>query len=140
MGLGSIGQRHLQNLKKLGVSDFLAWRTRNSPLPNLLPLQALEIHSSLDGALARNPDIVVICNPTSLHLPVAIQAARAGCHLFVEKPLSHSLDGVDELLFLARENKLVTLVGFNLRFHPGLQLVKMLIEEERVGRLVNIRA
>ena len=140
VGLGSIGQRHLQNLKRLGVSDFLAWRVRNLPLPERLSLQELEVHSNLDQALARKPDAVLICNPTSLHLPVAIQAAHAGCHLFIEKPLSHSLDGIDELLSLARGKRLVTLVGFNLRFHPGLQLIRSLVEEGQIGRVINVRA
>jgi len=139
VGLGSIGQRHLQNLKRLGVNDFLAWRVRNLPLPDSLSLQRLKAYPSLEEALSRNPDVVLICNPPALHLPVAIQAAQAGCHLFIEKPLSHSLDGVDELLSLVRKKKLVTLVGFNLRLHPGLRLVKSLVAEGRIGRLINIR-
>jgi len=140
VGLGSIGQRHLENLRRLGVHHLLAWRVRNSPLPERLRLPDLEIHSTLEEALARKPEAVLVCNPTGLHLPVAIQAAYAGCHLFIEKPLSHSLDGVDELISVVQKHDLVTLVGFNLRFHPGLQLVKSLLNEGRIGRVVSIRA
>lgn len=139
IGLGSIGQRHLRNLKVLGVQDFLAWRIRNRPLPE--PLEGcLKVYSSLSQALESKPHVVFICNPPSFHVPIAIQAAKAGCHLFIEKPLSNSWDGVDELLSLVREKKLITMVGFNLRFHPGMQLVKSLLEEKKIGRVVNVRA
>lgn len=94
----------------------------------------------LEEALAQRPDAVLVCNPTSLHVETALRAARAGSHLFIEKPLSNSLDGLDALEQLAREKRLTVLMGFNLRFHPGLVLVKKLLEERRIGRLVSIRA
>ena len=58
----------------------------------------LTTFTSLDEALARKPSAVFICNPSSLHIPVALAAAEAGCHLFLEKPLSHSLDGIGPLI------------------------------------------
>jgi predicted dehydrogenase len=100
----------------------------------------IKIYPNLNQALASNPHAVLICNPSSLHLPIAIQVAHAGCHLFIEKPLSHSWDGIEDLLSVIREKKLVTLMGFNLRFHPGLKLTKSLVEEGGIGRVLNIRA
>src|SRR5262249_27874451 len=109
-GLGSIGQRHARNLRTLLGDDveLLAYRVRRtSPVirPDLSAAadgdveQALGIRGfdDLDSALAEEPDAVFVTNPNSLHVPVALAAARAGCHLFLEKPVASSLDGVDEL-------------------------------------------
>lgn len=137
-GLGSIGKRHLRNLRALGVQEIHAWRTRNLPLEDDLAVDRST--SDLNEALAARPDAVFVTNPSSRHLEVANAAARAGCHLFIEKPLSHTLDGIAELNRALAESSLVGMVGFNLRFHPGMQALKLLLEEEAVGRVTSIRA
>jgi len=70
---------------------------------------------------------------------LAVEAAEHGCHLFIEKPLSDSLEGVDRLLATVTERNLVTLVGCNMRFHPGLVRVKKLLEKGAIGRVVAAR-
>jgi predicted dehydrogenase len=93
----------------------------------------------LGRALAARPRAVLVCNPSALHLPVALAAVRAGAHVLVEKPLSHSLDGVDELAAEVRARGLVALVGFQYRFHPGLRRVKAWLEEGALGAVVSAR-
>jgi predicted dehydrogenase len=100
----------------------------------------LPVFTNLTQALATGPNVVLITNPTAYHLQVALTAAQAGCHLFIEKPLSHSWDGVEELLSIIQQQHLVTLVGFDLRFDPGLCRVKALLEEGCIGRLLAIQA
>ena len=95
-GLGSIGRRHLRNLLALGERDILLYRTRQSTLAED-ELTRFPTYSDLGTALAQRPEAVIIANPTALHLEVAIPAAKAGCHLFLEKPVSHSLQGTAEL-------------------------------------------
>ena len=94
-GVGSIGERHIRNLLTLGYEDIILYRTSNSQLRSLN--QNLKTFNNLDEALVQKPDVAFITNPTSLHLNTAISCAMAGCHLFIEKPLSHSLEGVDKL-------------------------------------------
>jgi len=96
--------------------------------------------SELDEALARNPDLAIICNPTSLHIPVALAAAKAGCHLFIEKPLSHSLEWCDKLLELVQQRQLTTMVGCQFRFHPLLLKLRDEIRIGRIGEVVGARA
>ena len=67
-------------------------------------------------------------------------AAREGCHLFIEKPVAHALEGVDELREEVRTRGLATLVGCNFRFHPGLRHVKTLLEDDAIGTVVSARA
>ena len=136
-GAGSIGRRHLQNLRQLGVHDIHLYRTH----PQLLKeAPELPVFTDLKLALECKPDAVIVSNPTAFHMEIAIEAARAGCHLFIEKPLAHSWDGVEELLLTVREKRLVAMVGFDLRFDPGLCRIKNLIEQEHIGPLIAIHA
>jgi predicted dehydrogenase len=138
-GLGSIGRRHLQNLQALGEQDIILYRTHRSTLPDD-DLSAFLVETNLETALDHHPDAVVVSNPTSLHLEVAMPAARRGCHLLLEKPVSHTLEGVNELASIVRDKHSKVLVGYQFRYHPGLQKVKELLDTGRIGRPVSARA
>ena len=152
-GLGSIGQRHLRNLRAL-LGDRLeihAYRVRRlrhkfsetlaiEPDADVEKDYRIVVHSDLDQALSSRPDAVFVCNPTSLHIPIALAAARRGSHLFIEKPLSDSMAGMDELSRLVKANRLICYVGFNFRFHPGLIRMKELIDDRFFGNIVSVRA
>jgi predicted dehydrogenase len=135
-GLGSIGRRHLRHLVALGVSDILLYRTHRSTLPDD-ELVGYPVETDLAAALAHQPDAVVVSNPTSLHLNVAIPAAKQGCHILLEKPVSHSLEGLEALTTAAQNNGARILVGFQFRYHPCLRKIAELISNEEVGRPVS---
>jgi len=138
-GLGSIGRRHLRNLLVLGESDILLYRTRQSTIPDS-ELAGFPTLTDLETALALQPEAVIVSNPTALHLDVAIPAARAGCHLFLEKPISHTQERIDELKEAVLHGGGKVLVGFQFRFHPGLQHVQRLLNDAAIGRLLSMRA
>jgi predicted dehydrogenase len=138
-GLGSIGRRHLRHLAALGVDDVLLYRTHRSTLPDDV-LAGYPVETDLRTALAHKPDAVVISNPTSLHLEVAIPAAEQGCHILLEKPVSHSLERLDELKQAAEKSGSRILVGFQFRYHPGLRKIADLISDQAVGRPVSFSA
>lgn len=152
-GLGSIGQRHVRNLRMLfgAEVEILAYRVRGLPdtiteAMAIEPGQAVEAKyrirsiDSLEAGLAARPDAVLVCNPTSLHLETALAAVRAGCHVLIEKPLSDSLDGVDELIALAEHQGLVAAVGYQMRFHPALVGLRELVCRKAIGQVVAVRA
>lgn len=98
IGLGSIGQRHLRNLRTIvGDSvDVIAFRSKNqSPVldeqqrvvenSDLVQQYQIKEFDDLDQALADKPDITFITNPSCYHIDVALKAAQLGCHLFIEK-------------------------------------------------------
>ena len=138
-GLGSIGRRHFRNLRALGEHDILLYRTHKATLPDD-ELAGVPVETDLHDALAHKPDAVIVSNPTGLHLDVAIPAAEAGCHLFLEKPISHSMEGVDKLREAVARNGVRVLVGFQFRFHPGLRTVKDLLARGEIGQPVSVRA
>jgi predicted dehydrogenase len=152
VGLGGIGQRHVRNLRNLlGESvEIAAYRVRgqSAVLTDQLTIGtegALEeqyqirVHRDLDRALLEKPDVVFVCNPTSLHLAVGLAAAEAGCDIFMEKPLSHDLTNVAELLALVKKKSLIGMVGYQLRFHPCLRLLETIIRQGRIGSPVAVR-
>ncbi|MFV1981821.1 MAG: Gfo/Idh/MocA family protein, partial [Rhodothermia bacterium] len=101
---------------------------------------SIKTFHDLGEALAAKPTATFICNPTSHHLPIALEAARAGSHLFIEKPVSHSLDGTSELLNIVQERDLTTYVGYQLRFHPCIAFLKDKLRSGAVGRVLCVRA
>lgn len=141
-GLGSIGQRHVRNLRALlgdGI-DIIAYRSRGLDLIikedmtaefGIPPEQrySIKTFTELNMALAEKPDAVLVANPTSLHISTALAAAEHGCHLFIEKPLSNSLDGVSRLLDVVDRENLIVLVGYQLRFHPALKLISQMLQK-----------
>lgn len=150
VGLGSIGQRHLRNLRRIAGNsiDVIAYRaTRSVPVlsdklkvienGDIPTLYNVREFNDLDQALAEKPDMVFITNPTSLHIPVAMKAVAAGCHLFMEKPISHDWEGVEELIDLVDQKGVVALVGYQFRFHPTLKLIAEWLEQKRIGRLIS---
>ena len=139
VGCGSIGKRHIRNLLALSVRNILAYDSNPVRSYEVREEFGVETLNNLESAWEQNPYGAFITTPTSLHIPIAIQAAEYGCHLFIEKPLSHTFEGVKKLLALIEEKQLISLVGCNMRFHPGLQKVKELIEEKTLGNMVAAR-
>jgi len=138
IGCGSIGKRHIKNLALLGARDIVAFDTAAERRDEAGKLGALTV-DNLDALWVRRPTVFLITVPTSLHLALAREAAQRGCHLFIEKPLSHNWDGVEALLDEVRRRDLITLVGCNTRFHPGLSAVKNLLGQQAIGRVMSAR-
>ena len=137
-GLGSIGRRHLRNLRALGETDILLYRSHLATLPGD-ELAGIPVATDLEKALNWKPDAVIVANPTALHLDVALPAARAGCHLLLEEPVSGSLTGVDELANTAKNTGSRILVGFQFRFHPTLKQAVEFLKGGAIGRILSVR-
>src|SRR4030081_2512581 len=110
VGLGSIGRRHARNWAALGLGPVAVCRQTNSLQPEPLGIGVQEF-TDLDQALDDRPDVVLVTNPTSLHVETAFKAVQAGAHVFMEKPLSHKLDGARKLLNEAERRQKVLMVG-----------------------------
>ena len=129
-GLGSIGLRHLRNLKALGYTDIIVYSSGNSVMPGVKEeIEKFEIYNSLTEALKQKPAVCMITNPTSLHVSVAMMAANAGCHLYIEKPLSNTLEQLDQLQKIVNNKKLITFITYQFRFHPHIKLLKQIFSD-----------
>jgi predicted dehydrogenase len=139
VGGGSIGTRHLQNLQTLGVSSLALVEPAPQRRSELCVTTGAEGFATLEAGLEWGPYAVIIASPSNLHITQSIAAAKAGCHLFIEKPLSHTTDGTTELLTEVEKRGLTTMVGCNMRFHPGTTTVKRLLRDNCLGSLLAAR-
>lgn len=139
VGFGSIGRRHFKNLLTLGERDIIFYRTGQSSLDDSA-LDGYQVFTEMDDALEQAPEGVIIANPTALHLDAAIAAAKRGCHLLLEKPISNNLDRIQEFSRIVRESGSRVLVGYQFRFHPNLQKIKMLLDEGVIGNPLAVRS
>ena len=140
-GCGSIGRRHARVLYGLGVSDLRACDPDPAQRAALLAETPIaKMYDSFEAGLAGSPATALICTPPQLHIPMAMQALRAGCHVLCEKPLSDTPDGIDELETLAADTNQKVMVALCFRYHEGLIQAKRYLDEGRIGRLVSVRA
>jgi predicted dehydrogenase len=122
----------------LGWNHIHLLRTRRATLPED-ELAGLPSHTDIGAALAHRPAAVIIATPSSLHLDSALPAARAGCHLLIEKPLSHSLDRIDTLRPAVTSAGVQVLTGFQFRYHHGLHTLWSLLADGAIGPLTGIQ-
>src|SRR5688572_3649083 len=127
VGGGSIGSRHVRNLHSLGQRDIVVVEPNNDRRVTIARDYEVAVYATLDAAMEGAPRAVLVCTPPYRHVEVARAALEAGAHLFIEKPLSHTLDSVEALLAAAADKGRIILVGYNLRYHPGLIKVESLI-------------
>lgn len=111
----------------------------NRKYDNFLKKRGCVVYDSLEKCIKQKPTLAVISNVTSLHTKTATKLANAGINLFIEKPLSNSMHGVKSLLNIVRTKRLVTQMGCNLRFHPCINKIKELIDNEEIGRVISVR-
>ena len=150
-GLGSIGQRHLRNLRRLYGEELevLAYRIRRNrqtfddrmKIRDGVDLEKefhIRVFSELDKALEEHPQAVFITNITASHIKCALRAAEAGCDIFLEKPVSDSMEGTDELVRMAAEKNVIIYMGYQNRFHPCIQEAKKLLDKGIIGRLISV--
>ena len=134
-GYGSIGRRHVDNFLELKDIQLIVYTKRNDL--QLLKKKGVKVSNSLAECLKENPNIGVITNETSLHIPIAIKLAKEGLDLFLEKPLSNSLKDVEKLRAIVKKKKLITQMGCNLRFHPCIKKIKSLIDQQKIGKIIS---
>ncbi len=138
VGCGSIGSRHARNLSSIGV-DVSLYDTNQNRTNKIAREVDGEPRDTLTAGLQSDPDVVFVTTPSNHHIDPAQKAAAAECDLFIEKPLSHTKDGVKKLVDTINRKNLTTMIGSNMRFHPAIKTAKRLLNENRIGKLVSAR-
>ena len=138
VGYGSIGKRHINNLSATRNCRIIVCTKRKQD--NFLRKKHCKIFRSLAQCIQENPDFALVTNETVKHIGIAIKLAKSGIPLFIEKPLSNSMNRIDELKSIIKEKKIVTMVGCNLRFHPCIKKLKKLVLTKKIGRIISVYA
>jgi predicted dehydrogenase len=137
IGRGSIGTRHVKNLKTLSYNNIIAYsedcnRNKDVEFENRYNIKTVH---DLDKVKLFKPDALIIANPTAKHLKFAKIATEINSHIFMEKPLTHSLDGVRELEIILSSKNLTFFLANNLRYHPAFCKIKELIDIGELGTI-----
>jgi predicted dehydrogenase len=138
IGLGSIGCRHLRILRELRPAINITVVRTGKGVKSEDEKLADKVVFSLDEAIKSDIQAAIISTPASIHVDQASAIAKAGVHLFVEKPLSHKLDNLNELRCLIQKNEIITLVGYVLRYHPAAKFFKELFDKNIIGEILYV--
>ena len=143
LGAGRIGQVHARTIahripgaRLVGVAD-----PRISVARELARELSIPLVSDRPEELIRDPEVqaVMICSSTDTHADLVIEAARAGKHVFCEKPLDLELARIDAVLAEVEEAGVQLMLGFNRRFDPDFARVRDLVAAGAVGRAEMLR-
>ena len=146
IGLGSIGQRHLRNLKILmPKSNIFAYRRifKTPTLNNdnqiikksLKKKFDIKYIKSLNNLKKFKIDAGIICSPSSFHVQESIKLLSQDINIFVEKPLGSNLKNLDKLKKLSKKTRKISMVGFQLKFCPIINFLKKTINEKKYGNI-----
>jgi len=137
IGYGSIGKRYVDILFSIPNVEVIIC-TKKTIIKNTK--RNFIIRHSIKECLKLKPDVVFITNVTSAHVTTAKVFAKKGIPLFIEKPLSNSLKGIEELSSIIKSKKLITMIGCNLRFHKAILTIKELIDKGKIGRILSVKS
>lgn len=140
IGGGSIGKRHTRNLLSLGEKDITMVETNVDRISELEKEFGVTVISSLEEAWeSKKYTVSFICSPSILHLSQALFCAKRGSDLFIEKPLAHTTEGLEELEKVVTEKKIITMIGSNWKFYPLFMQMKELLNTNTIGRVLSAR-
>jgi len=136
IGVGGWGKNHSRILSQLGVltavCDMNEQRSKEYgqkySVNNYTDLDTMLESEDLDAAL--------VCTPTSTHFDVASKLIRSKKHVFVEKPMTYKSEEGEDLIELARKNKVILTSGYIERFNPAVAQVKQFVKSKTYGELV----
>lgn len=141
IGYGSIGKRHVDNLLKLRQIDkIIVCSNHHDSFQNHPEKERLKlVHSlkELSPVISNGGqfDFAIIANETYQHIEIANGLATSGVHLFIEKPLSHSLREAISLKKIAANKGIKVFVAYNFRFLGAIQYIKNQISSGVIGGL-----
>lgn len=136
IGFGSIGKRHYRNLLTLGYKKISVYDPSDLSFvdfPKVVRINSFSVRE------VNKFQVAFVCSPNNQHINNALICARSGCHIFIEKPLSYSVSGLDNLTKLCAKKRLITMVACNMRFNKCLQFIKSYLDKNSLGKIYSIQ-
>ncbi len=137
VGGGSIGKRHIRNLKELGYRNIVCLKRVLDPkFANEYNVQVIADYSEISD---KPPEVVFICTPTSMHLEGLRFAVSINAHVFMEKPLIDSHKALSDCKNILETYENVFYIGFMLRCHPLIKKIRSILSTGYLGEVYNAR-
>ena len=139
VGMGMIGRRHLDAIKKSNAAKLIAVVDPDEKVKEIAQRESVKYFSTIDKMLDKIvPEGIIVSTPTELHLIPTILALEAGCHVLVEKPIAATLKDAKEIQEKARVLNRFVLVGHHRRYYEVMQNAKNIISSSVFGKLVGV--
>jgi UDP-N-acetylglucosamine 3-dehydrogenase len=142
IGVGAFGSQHAAIYKQMERCELRAVADVNPDrLGTVCPALQVEGYDDYRELLRRDDvQAVSVCTTDELHVEAAVAAARAGKHVFVEKPLALTPGDCDRIIEAARSARVKLMVGHILRFDPRYVAASEEIQQGKIGQLVHLYA
>ena len=140
IGIGKMGLLHAGILNALDGVELCSMSDTSKYLLGMVQnLKPVPVHDDYRKMLDREkPDAAVIATPVRLHVPMMRECVRRGIHFLVEKPLSLDAKEAEKLVHEVAEKRLITMVGYMLRYAETFQKAKQVIASGALGRVQNV--
>jgi predicted dehydrogenase len=140
VGYGSIGRRHSENLRRLGIGSMvLVRRDAASNAAFTIPADAIVVHDARQ-AVERGIDLAIVDNPTRQHVQAATPFLAAGIPVLIEKPIAADVAEARRLQILAAKHGILCGTAYCMRYHPAYRLAREAITQGRLGRVLYAKA
>lgn len=138
IGVGYWGQNHVRVLKQLDNIEALSICDLNTETARLVAKKyQVKWYTDFEEMIKREKlDAVTICTPTSTHSNIAVKVIELGVHVFIEKPMTSTIEEAIMVVDKANEAGVKIMVGFIERFNPAVQISKKLIRQGKIGKLI----
>ncbi len=139
IGAGMIGQVHAKVLARLGECEYVALCDMDPAKEKMAGELGTKYYRDHREMMDREkPDGVVVSVPNEMHEAVGLQCAERGIHIFMEKPLTTTLDAADRLIAGAKKHGVRLVCGHHRRFNPKINAVRDAIRSGELGSLVGV--
>lgn len=137
IGWGYWGPKIARNITSLATADvtFICDSDENRLAQVAMDFPSVKVSASPEELFASNVDCVVIATPVRTHSALARQALLSGKHVMVEKPLTANVSEAEELVALARRQRLVLMVGHTFEYSPAVNELRALVRSGQMGRI-----
>ncbi len=140
IGCGSIGRRHAKVFSELGIENIYAVDINPERLEQIQKeCDIKKIFKNIDEALNEKIDCAIIATPPHIHTEISIKCAKSKIHLFIEKPLSVTKNGLMELNQICLDNNLTCYVSYCYRYIPSVVQLKKYIDSNKIGKVLSYR-
>ncbi len=140
IGTGNIAKRHIQNIKKLFPSKTIyVLKRSHTKIDKFFYKKDIQLINDLKGIIATDKNsLALICSPAIYHVKDIKSSIAMGFNIFIEKPLMTSNQKISLLVKLLSVKKLLTHVGYNMRFTNRIKYIKNKLSNKKITDIQNV--
>ena len=135
IGCGKVGHFHAAGYSTSSLSQFFGVYDQDFERAKAFAsTYGVRAFSSIQEMASAGCEAVSICTPHPIHRDAAVQAAKAGMHIIIEKPLAASLSDSDAIIAAAEQAGIIGATVCQRRFYEPVKRIRSAIDEGKIGR------